>query len=162
MEKEIEALFRKNRRYYVQVMSSILRGDWGAAEDVVQEAFCRALYYQDSFDKRRAKLATWFNKILFNALRDVQKEGRITPAPLNLDYSSEDLFEEMDLKETVEFHNHLSERIGEVRNDYHQRILILFFINGYTSREISEVEEKTSVSNVTTIVGRFRLAMLEN
>lgn len=157
---QIEDLYNKNRRRYVNLMSSILRGDRALGEDVVQEAFCRAVQYQDSFDIKRGKLTTWFNRILFNSLRDVQAQSRNQPMPNNYDYSAEDLFAELELSDDVELSHLVEKHIAEVKNEEHKRILTLFFMNGYTSSEISQIEHKVSVSNVTTVVGRFRLSLM--
>ena len=46
--------------------------------------------------------------------------------------------------------------IKTVESEKHRRVLELFFILGYSSKEISEIEERVSISNVTTIVGRFK------
>jgi len=40
------------------------------AEDVVQEAFYRALKYSKTYDKERQKIGAWFNTILNNAFKD--------------------------------------------------------------------------------------------
>ncbi len=73
---QLEKLYRDNRKRYVNMMSRILRHDRAGGEDVVQEAFCRALKFYGSYDERRGKLETWFNTILFNSLRDNQRASK--------------------------------------------------------------------------------------
>lgn len=154
--KEIEQLYKENRKRYVNLMSSILRGDRAAAEDVVQEAFTRALYFQGTFNPERGKLKTWFNTIMFNALRDIQREMRGYPSEDSANFSSEDVEHFTDFKEQPEKMLFLEYKIANVNNPRHKRILELFFLLGYSAREISQVEEGVSISNVTTVVSRFR------
>lgn len=157
----LENLYNKNRRQYINMMSAILRGDRATGEDVVQEAFCRAVQYYPTFNSEKGKLSTWFNRILFNSLRDVQAQARNTPLPNNHDYSAEDVFEELDLSASVELSSLVLNAVSRVENESHRRVLGLFFIGGYSAREISEIEHKVSVSNVTTIVARFRENLVE-
>ena len=153
---QIDALYKDKRKQYISMMSGILQGDRAAAEDVVQEAFTRAIKFWKSYDEKRGKLATWFNRILFNSLRDVQKEMRGHPPSHDMDFSVQDVFTNSNLSDNPEFFNFVSESVGNVDNDYHKRILELFFLLGYTSTEISQIEEGATVSNVTTVVNRFR------
>lgn len=154
--KEIEQLYIESRKKYVNIMSSILRGDRAAAEDVVQEAFTRALYFHGTFNSDRGRLKAWFNTIMYNALRDIQREMRGYPSEDSANFSSEDVAHFMDFKEHPEKMLLLEHKINNVANPRHRRILELFFLLGYSAKEISQVEEKVSVSNVTTVVSRFR------
>tara|TARA_R110000851_G_scaffold115675_3_gene241607 strand:- start:1968 stop:2453 length:486 start_codon:yes stop_codon:yes gene_type:complete len=157
---DLENLYNKNRRRYVNMMSSILRQDRAAAEDVVQEAFCRAIKFYHSFDPKRGKLSSWFNRILFNSLRDVQKEMRWQTTSVVDGLSVETLFTEVELTNNPALSNLISKAIDKQTNENHRRVLELFFIFGYTSTEISQIEEKVSVSNVTTVVNRFRVELV--
>ena len=157
---ELEDLYKKNRKKYINLMSVILRGDRASGEDVVQEAFCRAVRFYEGFDPKRGKLSSWFNTILFNSLRDVQKEIRMQPTRDCYTLSSEDVFKEVEITSLPEVQNLIKKEINLQTNEKHKRILELFFFQGYTSTEISQVEEKVSVSNVTTVVNRFRISLL--
>lgn len=143
-------------------MSHILRGDYAAAEDVVQEAFTRALTFYDSYDSTKGELTPWFNTILYNSLRDVQKEMRGQPSENIKDFCVEDMFAEYDLVNSPEKRLIISKHINLIKNEKHKRILELFFLLGYTSTEISQIENKVSVSNVTTVVSRFRERVIKN
>lgn len=160
MEQLIE-LYNKNRKAYVNIMSSILRGDRAAAEDVVQEAFTRAVRFIDNYNPERGKFSTWFTTILFNSLRDVQKEMRGHPTQPYKDVSLEDLFGNDEILASKDFRTFLRQKIQQQPNDQHQQVLEMFFLSGYTSTEISQLMPKMSVSNVTTIVSRFRIVLLE-
>ena len=93
---------------------------------------------------------------MFNSLRDVQNQSRATPTPLVEDVSAEDLFAPSWLNQNSPFRKHLESKVKSVQNPQHKDIIYLFFILGYSSKEIAEIESKVSQSNVTTIVMRFR------
>lgn len=160
MEQLLE-LYKNDRKRYINIMSHILRGDRAGAEDVVQEAFTRAVRFIDNYNPKKGKMSTWFMTILFNALRDVQKEMRGQVQYQNCDnLSMEDVFGEDEIVFSKEFKILLRKKIESQKNEQHQQILMLFFISGYTSTEISQLMEKVSPSNVTTVVSRFRLLLL--
>lgn len=161
MQEKILGLYNQRRRY-VNLISSLLRGDRATAEDVVQEAFCRAVQYQNSFDPERGKIEAWFNRILFNSLRDVQRQAWGRPSDEPSEYCAEDLLIEVGRASPIEVMGLVEKSINDIKNEEHKRILTLFFSGGYTSTEISQIEEKTSPTNVTTIVARFRDQLMEN
>lgn len=147
----IEELYPRVLLQKTKLMARILGGDWHAGEDVVQEAFLRAWKFFKMYDKDRATLETWFNGILFNALRDHQRESRGVKLVSHEDVSQEELI----LPES-RTHEDIQRVIDKVPNEDHRYILHLFYIKGYTSREISYVVPKTTQTNVTTIATRFR------
>lgn len=153
--KELEDQYVKTRSYHVKLMTRILGGDWAAAEDVVQEAYCRALQYLPSYDAKRGALLPWFNRIMFNALRDVQREYKNRPKETCDELCAEDL-----LVPVVNSH-HILGLIDGVKNPRHQRVLYLFYVLGYNSREVSEIEEDMTQTNVTTIVSSFRKGLAD-
>lgn len=140
----------------VKLMTRLTKGDHAAAEDIVQEAFLRAIQFQGSYDEERATYHTWFNGILWNCLRDYNRSLRGDPAPAGGDISADDVAEELDLLDTPEGQQYTRNQIELVKNDKHRRVLELFFLLGYTSKQITQIEEDVSVTNVTTIVSRFK------
>lgn len=159
--KEITELYKSDRKKFVNIMSRILRGDYAGGEDIVQEAFTRAWQFQHSFDPKKGTLRVWFNKILFNALRDWQNQKRGQPTFTGEDFSAADVLPVHSFSRSPEFSKLIRQRIATHKNQKHRSVLELFFILGYTSTEISQIEEKVSVSNVTTIVSRFRDQLTE-
>lgn len=142
--------YKLTRNKHVKLMSRILGGDHAAAEDVVQEAYARAIQYYGSYDSSRGELMPWFNRILFNALRDIQREYNNRPPDNIEDFSVEDVLEPAKIPSS------LVDQIEAVVNEKHQRVLYLFFILGYSSREVSEIEDEVTQTNVTTIINRFK------
>lgn len=148
---EIEELYIRTHKSKIKLMGRILGGDYAAGEDVTQEAFCRAWKFYPSYDPNIGKLEAWFNSILFNSLRDYQREMKGEPSSQAKEISPEDVLMNISTDFTL-----IRKSIRQVRNKKHRRVLELFFIMGYTSTEISQIEEKVSISNVTTIVNRFK------
>lgn len=148
---DIEALYIRVYRHKVNLMSRILQGDYPAGEDVVQEAFTRAWRFYPSYDQERGEIEVWFNSILFNSLRDYQRQKRGDPPPNSQDISPEEVLQEEALVNDL-----IPENIAKISNPAHRRILNLFFTMGYNSADISQIEPKMTQTNVTTIVNRFK------
>src|SRR5690606_11219785 len=120
-----------NYRGQLKLMTRILRGDIASAEDVVQEAYCRALRFWPMYDPDRGEIQPWFNRILFNALRDVQHQYNKAVSTIV------DGLDPAEVMATVKDKTNLSSQIAAVENEEHRHILELFFTYGYNSREIS-------------------------
>lgn len=133
------------------MMSRIMHGDYAGAEDVVQEAFTRAWKFYPAYDPERGPIEAWFNGILFNSLRDYQREKRGSPTSSSREIVPEDIITTLNIN-----NKELRDKVKAVVNRKHKRVLELFFMLGYTSTEISQMEEGMTVTNVTTIVNRFR------
>jgi RNA polymerase sigma factor (sigma-70 family) len=138
------------------MMSRILKGDYASAEDVVQEAFCRAWKFRGLYDPDKGKFSSWFNAILFNALRDVQQEARAGPARYTPEISPDNILADVDLLDKKDKKKFLKKKISKVKKEKHRQVLELFFVLGYTSKEISQVVDKMTQTNVTTIIMRFK------
>lgn len=154
--QEIEHYYRESYPKKVKLISRILRGDMTLAEDVVQEAFARAIRFKKSFNPSRGTLDKWFNSILFNSLHSIQSENKGIIHVSTDRLTPQDVLEEDQLSSRPDLDNYISSCIKQVTNSSHRRILELFFLMGYTSKEISQIEYKISQTNVTTIVMRFR------
>lgn len=75
--KLIEQHYRENYHLYVKKMRNRTR-DWSLVlpEEIVQEAYTRALKYYKAYDDSIQTFDAWFHAILNNTLRSVQKEER--------------------------------------------------------------------------------------
>lgn len=151
--------FKNNYERHLKMIGKILYKDPDTVQDVVQEAYARAVKYQRSYDESRSSVNTWFNTILFNTLRDFQRQHQSQPDIMDEDVDSH--YEE-DQFSNVSDHFELIEReISCVKRERNKRILRLYYVLGYSSREISQIEEKMTVTNVTTICNRFRKTLKE-
>ena len=141
-------------------MSRRLGGDYHTAEDVVQEAFTRAVKFLPSYDPDVGPFHSWFNVILYNSLNDVRNSNRVVSEPLKEEIVVTDIFNTNKFQ-NEDFRKYLSSTISGVPNKKHREILRLFYIIGYSSKEIPNLVADTTQSNVTTIVQRFRKQLEE-
>lgn len=147
--------YTENYPRLVNQIAKKVAGNRDVAEDIVQESFEKALRFQHAYDPERGKFSTWFNTILYNVLRDTQR--------LNKD-SQEECIDELSVVNLLgdtslgneEYSREIREQLYSSKNLRHRDILELFFIYGFTSKEIPYMLEGVSQSNVTTIVKRFR------
>tara|TARA_R110002050_G_scaffold291167_2_gene445429 strand:+ start:6100 stop:6579 length:480 start_codon:yes stop_codon:yes gene_type:complete len=155
---DLDIFYRKYYDKHLKTISRILYKDHDAAKDIVQEAYCKAVKYQDVYDKDRASLHTWFNKILFNTLRDFQKTHK--KGNVIVDRDIDELSQEDHLNLDRETYATFEDKIDSIRNLSHRRIVVLHYIVGYSCREVAYMEN-TTVNNVTTICSRFRTSIKE-
>lgn len=148
----IEEFYKQNYKRHVKTISRILRWNKDLAEDVVQEAYTKAFQYEDTYDPARGSFNTWFNRILFNTLRDTQNSFVHTVA-LHEGMEGDD--------KSVEYLLFIDGELRYVRNKKHKRVLELFYISGYSSSEIARLVNGVSQTNVTTICNRFKDSIRE-
>lgn len=123
------------------------------AEECVQEAYLRAIKYINAFNPDLDTFAKWFEGILRNATNDcrtIEKDRGV----------SKELSDEMEeVVATKEEKAQYSIIIKHISNEERNKdILILFFLLGYKTKDISEY---TGVSHtyVRQIIFRFRNKM---
>lgn len=151
---DIEKHYRANRNKLVKRMAFRSRSD-NYAEDIVQEAYERALKYRksctpDQFDQ-------WLNTILNNCLRDYRnvENGHPQDAPY-----------EEDEEEGVacpSYSNQIMKEVYELIDTkplIHQEILNLYFKQEYSAIDISRVTQH-SYANCHKVVSRFRQELKE-
>lgn len=145
----IEEHYRKHRKDLVRKFSGRVRGRTNA-EDVVQEAYARALQYQDSYDGKKG-FDNWFNTILRNAANDFNKEERARGQTYsNMVYDMPG----PDPKSYRHILSQIIEKINKKPEDIRQ-ILTLYFLDQYTQKEIEQVSVKSRKA-IENIVLRFR------
>lgn len=148
----IEEHYRKNHFNLVKRMS-FRAGD--AAEDVVQEAYARALKYYKSYDPK-FPFDVWLKRILNNCLKEQKnlEKGHIAIS-----------FEEEEQDGTVcnQFSEQMVAEIGDLidtKSAVAKDVLHYHFNQGYTAKEVSELTEYT-YSNCHQIIRRFREELRE-
>jgi RNA polymerase sigma factor (sigma-70 family) len=105
------------------------------AEDVVQEAFTRALYYIDSYDPNNKVMEAWFNTIINNTLKDFKRQERYQGMVAEPDRIIEDLELAAHDEQTLE------KIMLEVKDmdEPAKSILELFVFLGYQSKEVVQL-----------------------
>lgn len=145
-------------QYYEEERDNLVRritfraGSPENAEDIVQEAFTRALQYAKSFDKDKACIRSWFSGILNNALRDFKRDERLYGMCEEFEEEEHDGLE-MDL-----LHHDIQRKIREdmkMQNELHACVVDLYFNKQYKLSDIVKVTDE-SFHNVHKIVVRFK------
>ena len=155
MDNVIEEVYTAERSRLCKKVRNRVGGPVNA-EDVVQEAFTRALQYQDSYNPEFKSLDAWLGTILNNAGRDFKKAERRQgmSAGTSVDYETNTLEEDAIRTELV--HRVLE----DMAVSSYSEILRLYFLLGYTPKEISEVLEQAPQS-ISNAVQRFKNEMKE-
>ena len=150
-QEEFDKFYLSSKSWNVTKIRRLLNYNKDLAEDIIQDSYIRAIDYLDKYDKNKGTIATWFNRILFNNLRDLQKEMGST-IPL-----SESIM--LNVASPVDVRL-VEQELYSIKNYNHRRVVQLFYINGYTSKEISQLMTM-SRTNITTVCNRFRDMMKE-
>jgi len=122
------------------------------AEDVVQEAFCRALKYWDSFNPNVKEIGAWFNTILNNTLKDFKREELMYGMCVEFD---ENQYKGTELSLTD---HHMMVKVTDLINakrDNTRDILDLYYLQGYNPRDIEQVLDVSNKS-IRMAVWRFK------
>ena len=136
MHKDLEALYMERYKDFTKIASRLIGGDMYGAEDVVQEAFLRALVYQEGYDPEVGTLAKWFNIILFRCAIEFKQDERLG--------GMNNQVEEKDAVITSDFgldNKLVEELVAEVEalKGANKQICYLYFIKQYKPREITQV-----------------------
>lgn len=151
----IEAFYRKNREKYVKKYAN-RAGSKEAAEDIVQEAFFRAIKFFNSYNPA-LPFEGWFNRIISNTLRAYKN--------MEKGYSNHDEFDEEDFEGTPcrmmnqRLYEQVKEEISHYDEEYYE-ILSLYFEYQYQPRDICKIVDM-KYKTVETIIQRFKRLIKE-
>lgn len=144
----IEQHYRENFNKLVKRMAFRVGEEWGS-QDVVHEAYARALRYIDSFDGR--DFNRWFTTILNNCLREHKNNEK------GLTHQS---FDEDDVDGTpcTHYPDRVIQEISDLidtKSVAQIEVLSLHFKQGYSARDISKITEH-QYNAVFKMIMRFR------
>jgi len=147
MYPEIENFYSENfellvKRYHNRA------GSKTNAEDVVQEAFSRAMKYYKTFQESKKEFGAWFNTIANNALRDFKNQEK--RMGMSVEFNEEDWGLGLSLTDEV-LKDRIRQKIAD-KDGQQQEILTLHFEKQYMPKEISEQMDVPHRTVVTTIV----------
>lgn len=125
-------------------------------EDVVQEAFYRALHYKDSFNNTFISLENWLTSIMNNCLRDMLREKRDGAAMHDSEHDPEI---EDRCPSDVELEEQILKDI-ESKSGNTRQILWLYFVMGHKTEEIHKILGG-SYENVRRACTRFKAQCME-
>lgn len=160
MKERNEVVDQHYRKYHDRLVRSLWRvvGP-DNAEDVVQEAYARALKYWSSFDADVSTFATWFSTILKNTRNDILNATRVPVGRGGLNEQAKALgrsggaFEQARLRD-------IADRLG-CEEPEAKKAITMVLIDGYTSYEAAEVCDLTP-TNVRKVVERFRKKLCDS
>lgn len=131
----------------------------GDEEDVVQEAYARALQYLEAYDPAKS-FDTWLQTILVNCCNTHTAELRLQGASRadfdEEEWPVEDKGIEIDHLEIERIHKKIEAKEEPVRST-----LRLYFLYGYAPLDISYLVEGLSRVNIRVIIQRFKQEMRE-
>lgn len=160
--KIIDGHYKANYKSLVKKYSGP-SGSQHNAQDVIQEAYARACQYWRSFNIDR-NFDNWFNRILVNCLKDIVKDNKDHGANGDDAPVAEIQPEAYNKVVLNEVFNMIEEQPENI-----SYILKLYYIEQYTSKEISYIVPETHV-NIRRIIlvfskklkAKFDVQQLEN
>lgn len=153
MSEALEKYYKDNYDRLVKSYTRRCGTPWDA-EDVVQEAFTRALTYIDRYDTREP-IANWITRIVYIAFCAWKNEQKAGPAYVT--YSDEDydpLEGNMERRVLVD---RIKSFIDNKYDDKTKEVINLFYFCNYKAREIGELTG-LSTSVVLNRLADFRKA----
>lgn len=154
MREIIREHYEENFNLYVKRFDGRAGGVMNA-EDIVQEAYTRALRYSDSFKPDIHEFGPWFGTILNNCFKDFKAAERPTGPPAEEEggETADDLhYQRTQVKAITD----AIEMFDQPRRD----ILYLWYIKQYSRADIHKVMD-VSKNTIKTVVRRFKLQMRE-
>ena len=145
--EQVEDHFLRQRNKYVKRMT-FRAGTVEGAEDVVQEAYVRALKYIKSFNGEN--MDNWMNTIMNNCLREYKNQEK--------GYSGAEFDDEDAEAPCTEYPRSVMREVFELINTKsvdQMEVLNLYFQQEYSAKDISELTLH-SYSKCHQIVQRFR------
>lgn len=136
MNELVNTYYRENYNALVKKVKN-RAGSPENAEDVVQEAFTRALKYFDSY-LPHLKFEKWFGVILSNTLKDYQNDSRMAGLTKNIDDAIDELEPIIPNHIKDHFRNHM-DKLSAHKASYNKEIIRLNILFGYSPKEISEL-----------------------
>lgn len=124
------------------------------AEEVVQEAYARALKYFRTYNPKTNTFDIWFQGILRNAINDCRTVEKEHGATLELHENIEELIPPRRNVDTKA----IWKQIDGVEKERERHILMLFFVTGFLSKDIAEYLG-TNHNTVRQVILRFKNRM---
>lgn len=150
-DKALTKYFKENYNTLVKIARRRV-GNYSLelAEEAVQEAFFRACKYYKAYNENES-FDNWFRGILYNCINQIKRDERNGGA---VNYSDIDDYHHTEMKDII-FSKEIEEALdnSSIRD---QKILNMYFFDGWKSREISEFLI-VSHDVVRDVIRRFRM-----
>lgn len=145
----IEAHYRANRLRYMKWLT-FRTGAPESADDIIQEAYYRALKYHQSCREGEG-VNKWFGRIISRCLIDFKNEENGQP-------KDEFIEEEAEGTACPHYPSHIMREVFELidtKSLVQKEVLNMYFKNEYTAHDISQITEY-SYAQCHKIISRFR------
>jgi RNA polymerase sigma factor (sigma-70 family) len=139
----LENLYRQNKNQYLSIVKKYVKDP--SYEDVLHNAFCKALIRSKSFSSKKGSMQNWFLSILMSQIWDWFRIKKKENFFVHNDFADAP-YEEVSLQENIQETNF---------SPFHKKILFAKLVMGYTYQETAKMFE-IKQSNVRQIVRRFR------
>lgn len=150
MVQQIEDHFRKNQGALVKRVKYRVGTQWDA-EDVVQEAYYRALKYRFSFIEG-TNMDFWFNRILKNAITDYMKAEREYAGMEDVDDDEGEPVENENIPDSIK--REIRHAISQLP-DNQREVVELHLVYGYELKQILQIVDM-KYQNINQILKRFK------
>lgn len=153
--EELEQHYRENRDRYVKIATRRLSGDFGLAEDAVQNTYLRAMEFMHCFNPEIRNLSSWINAIFNNCVKDMKFQH------------NDVLVEQMDVPIELSLEREMLDDVVRALNKYYgsnkrlvqREVLYYFYIKQLKPNEIKMLVDKVSYDNIYKIISRFKTLM---
>lgn len=125
------------------------------AEDIVQEAYCRALKYIHAFNPNEFEFERWFSRLFSNVWKDAISAKYQRGYPQELDETHEQFICNNFKSSAPQLMEIIYDEILATDNEDHREVLTLYLIYGYKLNEVSEITDMRS-GTVNQILFRFK------
>ena len=165
-DHDAAAAFIRRFQHRVFGLTRTILVDPRAAEDAAQETFLRAWRHAGAYDARRGAVATWLLTIARNVAVDMVRMRRPEPidprvAVATIESAAEASQEHTDPYEIADQTGRLMAALRALPEEQ-KRALVLAAFFGYTTREISSLEDApqgTIKTRIRTALGKLRASM---
>jgi len=152
----IEEHYRGNYRVLVKRIKWKTHNEQDA-EDIVQEAYARAIKYKDAF-LLGVDFKLWFGRILSNVVKDFIRDRFQNGFHQEFDEEHDDLV--IDNQHIFDILRSIEEDINVTNDEVHKEILLLYHILGFPIRSIVDITNM-KYKMVDTVIHRFKKKMEE-
>jgi DNA-directed RNA polymerase specialized sigma24 family protein len=144
---EFEKVYRKNQAKWLKVLQKIVTNQ-ADAEDIMQDALCKALTDMDKYDPTRSSLNTWFTMIMFTEMRRWFKRNKKDEKTLPIGWYDEAI----DYSFTLNGRCALSQGISHTPSLLDKKIIELRYVHGYKQEEVRLIlgVSEGKISSTTT------------
>lgn len=151
--KEIEEHYRENAENLIRFMAFKHQGNIMDGEDIVHDAYARAVRYYNTYNPRDSTFSKWFNKILANTERDFIRVSRKHGMAEDID---EIYLEPVpDVVEGVQDVEGLYKLISR-QSSANCEILLLYYRYQYSLGDIAALIKTSNYKQIDNIIKHFR------